>query len=71
MSRTYSLACKDCKVHLWIGQGHAGLLGHLYTTAAHIEALTRFLNSHMKHNLVFDENCEGPISEYTEIEPEL
>jgi len=70
MSQTFSIACKDCRVHLWIGQGSYSdrAAGHLYTAKKYMKGLYSFLREHQKHNLIFDENCEGEIAGYNEIE---
>lgn len=74
MSDTFSIACKDCKEHLWIGQGahdySSGGLAHLhlYTSKKHREALTDFFKTHHEHSLVFFDNCRSYCNEYKEIE---
>ena len=69
MSKTFSIACNDCKVHFWISQANHDR-GHIYTGEKHAAALHKFLMDHRKHSLVFDENCESDIAEYMEIEYE-
>jgi len=69
MSRTFSIACHDCKQHLWIAQSSAGK-GHIYIDELRKKALYIFLMAHRGHTLVFDNNCEGVIVDYNEIEPE-
>jgi hypothetical protein len=66
MSQTFSIACRDCKVHLWIAQGRSPVDGHVYTGSG--AAIYAFLQKHRKHELVFDENCETDIADYEEIE---
>jgi hypothetical protein len=61
MSHTYSIACKDCKKHLWIAQGWGRNDGHLYTK--YRKEIYKFLFDHKGHNLLFDNNCESEISE--------
>lgn len=68
MSETYSIACKDCQKHLWIAQGRIPLRGHIYTSEAHLKSFFEFLSEHMGHSLIFGDNCEEPIVEYSEIE---
>jgi hypothetical protein len=70
MSDTFSIACRDCKKHLWIAQGsnRDKSVGHLYTVKPRAAALYSFLREHQKHNLVFDENCESDIADYEEVE---
>ena len=67
MSRTFSVACKDCRVHLWIGQKSANK-GHLYSGQGNLIRLYNFFDEHEGHNLLYGNNCEGEISEFTEIE---
>ena len=70
MSTTYSIACRDCKTHLWIAQSSCGN-GHLYTGEPHtMKALESFLFAHMSHELVFADNCNTEIGDWEEIEPE-
>jgi hypothetical protein len=66
MSTTYSIACRDCKKHLWIAQGRKDGSGHLYSGAEAIGGLYKFLREHQGHSLIFDENCEGEIGEWEE-----
>lgn len=58
MSETYSIGCRDCKVHLWVGQA---LAGHtmLYHGSMAVLALEEFLFAHQNHNLTFGNNCDG------------
>ena len=67
MSKTYSIACKQCKVHLWIGQGQ-DKMETLYTNKNTIFSLKLFLNSHRMHELIFDENCDSSIGDFVEID---
>ncbi len=75
MSQTYSIACRDCKEHLWIAQGsfenkdrEKDFQGNLYSTKPCRIAHFQFLMKHKGHNLVFDENCESDIAEFKEVE---
>lgn len=70
MSDTFSIACKDCKKHLWIAQGwrFEKTKGHMYSKPEYIGALYKFFREHQGHNLVFDENCDTDIADYDEIE---
>lgn len=73
MSNTYSLACRDCKKHLWVAQKGGGQ-GIFYSGMPKImEALRDFLFDHTGHNLLFGDNCNndeiGDMME--EIEPKL
>lgn len=56
MSESYSIACNDCKVRLWIGQESGG--GEtLYTGQIEtMESLRVFLFEHRYHSLIFDKN---------------
>jgi len=69
MSQTFSIACTQCKKHLWIAQASYDnqFKGHLYSTKRHTEALFIFLMKHRGHPLVFNENCEGDIADFEEI----
>ena len=67
MSRTFSIACRDCREGLWIAQASAGK-GHVYGTREHLDALYQFLMKHQEHALVFDENCESEIGDFSEFE---
>ncbi len=70
MSQTYSIGCRQCKVHLWIAQSSCVRPLNLYSTDAHLAALATFLRDHENHPLVFGANCEGdPIGfDWEEIE---
>ena len=72
MSETYSIACTDCKKHIWIAQGSYSDIknGHIYNSKLYSKALFEFLIDHKGHNLVFDKNCDIPIADYEEIEVE-
>lgn len=67
MSQTYSIACRDCKKHLWMAQSSCGE-GYVYATPNHCKALYDFLTEHSRHNLTYDNNCDTDISEFEEIE---
>lgn len=70
MSTTFSLACRDCKSHIWIAQGHRdGSCGHLYAGPKCTPALYDFLVLHRGHSLVYDENVESFIGDYEEVGP--
>ena len=68
MSVDFSIACKDCKKHLWIAQSP----DNLYLAEPDVmEALRTFLFDHVGHNLVFcsperDDNMLG--TDWKEIE---
>lgn len=72
MSRTYSIACVQCQVHLWIAQGTPTKdeplrSCHTYSTPAHIEDQRRFYFEHLDHPLVFAENTSGVLSDFKEV----
>ena len=81
MSHTYALACHDCRVGLWIGQGWArkGITleemhrepaqAKIYTTQEYLDHLRDFLYGHMGHALVFDRSDAEPIWEYADVVP--
>ena len=74
MSDTFSIGCKDCREHLWIGQGSQDYPGgtiqhlHLYTANKYIKALTDFFKTHHGHSLEFFDNCRSCNSDYKKIE---
>ncbi len=51
MSVCYSIICKDCKKHLWIGQSSETFYSGEPQT---MEALRIFFFNHKSHNLMFD-----------------
>ena len=65
MSRTYSIACKQCKTSLWIGQAGSGNpRGYIYDRS--IPDLVKFLWDHLDHPLEF---CNAlHLIDYKEIE---
>lgn len=71
MSRTYAIACTQCRKRLWIAQG-AGYEKitriSVYTNEKSINGLTQFLTDHYRHPLIFDDNCESDIAEFDEID---
>lgn len=69
MSQTFSLACRDCKKHIWIAQGHKGNVT-LYTGQKHtMDLLEKFLGQHTDHALLFADNCNDyEVSEMEEVE---
>jgi hypothetical protein len=62
MSRTYSIACTQCRKHLWIGQASHAEGMRIYSDVRGKQA--RFYVEHEGHPLVFGENCEGPIGDF-------
>lgn len=62
MSRTYEIICHDCKISLWIGQGHPRqdpndhTDQYLYTTDDAIANLNAFMFGHMNHVLEFGDD---------------
>jgi hypothetical protein len=60
LSRTYSLACKDCQVHLWVGQTTGpDAPGIMIYSGADTDHQIEFLRDHAGHPVVFIENCEA------------
>ena len=55
MSRTFELACHDCEVALWVGQGNPGN-EYIYKNEEHILALQKFLFDHRNHTLEFGDD---------------
>ncbi len=65
MSTTYSIACKDCKKKLWIGQGSfESKAPWLYAGGNANEKLATFLVSHIGHPLIFDSDFNESFDEY-------
>lgn len=75
MSRTYSIACTQCKKSLWVAQGHGYPKPERLTFYSGepetMRALTQFLIDHFQHPLVFDDNCEGGLDDYEDVTPGL
>ena len=65
MSRTYEIACHDCKTALWIGQGWTPGT-HLYATPEHLKLLHDFLFAHIGHRLEFNNDEKFAVHDYTE-----
>lgn len=72
MSQCFSIACKDCKVSLWIAQGSYSdkTKGSIYSTDKHLKAHYLFLREHRGHNLLFDDHAQSIMSDenYEKIE---
>ena len=49
MSTTYDIACHDCKVVLWIGQGN-----RIYYAEEHLKKQRDFFYGHIGHHLEFN-----------------
>jgi len=75
MSKTFSIACTQCKKQLWIAQGHGypipTKLSFYSGEPETIEALENFLMDHFKHPLIFDENCESDLMDYEDMTPDV
>lgn len=76
MSRTYEIACHDCKLTLWLGQGPTSgeVVGaYIYKTEDDLRRLQDFLFCHMHHRLEFGdaEAIDGAdlLGEYESIYP--
>lgn len=57
MSETYSIACHDCQIMLWIGQSPVGSdlsRGYLYTADPHPKFQRDFFFAHIGHRLEFN-----------------
>ncbi len=70
MSRTYSIACKTCRQHLWIGQGWPGseeTPPRIYSATAHIKPLESFLFAHQKHELIFGDDEQIDIDDFEDL----
>jgi len=67
MSRTYSIACNDCKRHIWIAQSSGGQRVLYSGDEKIMQKLKEFLFEHEGHNLTFGENCETDIADYTDV----
>ena len=69
MSTSYEIACKDCKVGIWIGQSqHTNPPFCLYYGEREtMEKLRLFLWNHVGHSLIMDDSqtleCEGILRE--------
>lgn len=57
MSKTFSIGCLDCKLHLWIGQGHDGSISVYSGEPETMNAFVLFLQEHTDHNLVILDNA--------------
>jgi hypothetical protein len=68
MSRTYSIACVQCRKHLWIAQIGAGTPTLYSGQPKTMDALRDFLFEHQGHPLVFDDNVSGVIADMDEID---
>ncbi|HEX3560383.1 MAG TPA: hypothetical protein VHU19_14340 [Pyrinomonadaceae bacterium] len=66
MARTYEIACHDCKVRLWIGQG-SGEKAYIYSTDRHIKQLRDFLFNHQYHRLEFGDDERLALDDYMEL----
>ena len=75
MSSDFSIACQDCKVKLWIGQGHHGndngsdiSLSFYSADAEVMENLRQFFEVHYFHELIFSNNDWAPIARWKYME---
>lgn len=66
MSRTYSIACMDCKQSLWIGQASCESKRIYSGNEAIMGELESFLYAHEGHNLKFVNDCEEPVVDFEE-----
>jgi hypothetical protein len=67
MSQTYSIACVDCRKHLWVAQSSCGGPLRVYGGPEYLSALGAFLQEHTGHALKFGNNAEGDIAEMEEV----
>lgn len=51
MAKTYDIACHDCKVTLWIGQGN-----RVYRDVEHLQEEQAFFFGHIGHHLEFNDS---------------
>ena len=75
MSFTYSIACIDCRKKLWIAQGQGGEqpnnLRVMSDNPATNGPQAMFFMEHIRHRLIFDEDCESAILEdFDDITPD-
>jgi len=56
MSQLFGLACDRCRTYLWVGQrGTKSIEPWLYSGRTSVAVLTRFLNTHHGHPLVYSD----------------
>ena len=53
MSETFSLACHETKLRVWIGQGWGQMTSFYTGEPGTMERLRQFLNAHLNKPLVF------------------
>ena len=59
MSKTLHIACDSCKKSLWVGQLSNSRGWYLYTGESEtMDALNKFINDHISHDLKFDDSEE-------------
>lgn len=63
MSRTFCIACQDCKIQLWIGQDRVPLY---WGNTGVMKRLSLFLKAHEDHRLEYC--CDERVEEYLEFE---
>ena len=66
MARTHEIACHDCRVRLWIGQG-SGEKAYIYSTPTHLKQLRDFLFGHQRHRLEFGDDEQLALDDYTSL----
>lgn len=66
MSRTFDIACHDCRVKLWIGQAAEGKQ-YIYQTERDHKRLTDFLYTHQRHRLEFGDDEHMALDDYKSI----
>ena len=55
MSKTYDIACHDCRVVLWIGQESLGSNHRIYSTEEDLRKQRDFFYGHIGHRLEFND----------------
>lgn len=69
MSRTYDIACHDCRVTLWIGQG-SGDNAYIYSTVDHLKEQRDFFFAHQRHRLEFGDDEVMGLDDYRRLDSE-
>ncbi len=69
MSKTFSIACINCRESLWIGQKSysPNSVGYIYTGKENLEYLRKFLFDHIEHNLIFKDNESLCVDDYKQL----
>ena len=71
MSRTYEIACLNCRNTLWVGQGWPETSGvYLYKNSNAILHLEEFLFRHEGHNLIFGDSEILDLDDFVSVDEE-